>query len=444
MTLENQSAQKKSHNKEILLLLATLVFMFFVGEIFFRVYYFALDKPIAANQDELCFKELKLAKSYFSVDPNNFRYKEFWDEDQLIGLIPRKNYSNIYSGFVSGIAQNPVNVIIYREQYHNSQGLTNIEEFSLKKPKNSSVRIALFGDSFTCGAESPLKLNVGYILNQLIPNAEELNFCMIGHGIDHMYARYALESKQYFPDVVVFSVLVDDLRRPFDCSLLRPNLTISNGHLIIGPRKWATLNNFYFNYSPPKYESYFIKHILWVYDEHVRFERDIQKGIELFKVMIDELKTQTKEQNATLIFVPIIEEEPSQLEQKSYKKMLEILKEKNTNFLDLKEYLNSKKKQYGNQSFYYIRSQDHYKHFSPIGNALFAQGIKNVLELKGVVDKTSDYFFANFKDMEFIYLIPENLTLQLQGKIKVISAFETKERPEDKSFSLLREKYPQN
>ncbi len=433
-----ESNSKKTRVNNILLLIVTIILFLILGEFFFRIYYWALDVPIAANRNELCFKEMKNPKNYESVSPDNFVYKQYWEENPLIGLVPKKNFVEGQTIFLPPIGKKKLRpAVIYAVQHHNRQGLTNIEDFSFKKPKNTSIRIALFGDSFTCGSEVPLKFNVPSILKELIPNSETLNFCVLGSGIDKMYARYALESKQYGADVVLFNVLVDDLRRTSDCSLFRPNLIVSNGHLVVEKRKWKTLQDFYFNYSPPKFESYFIKHILFIYDEYTSFRRAMKKGIEIFAVMIDELKIQTKEQNAALIIAPIIQENPTQLEMETYTKMIGILKEKKVNFLDSHTFFSSQKKIYGNQSFYYTRAEDKFGHFSPIGNAVFAQGLKMVNEKAGIINSSPNYYFANFKNLELIYLIPENFSMQMQGKVRVISAFES-ENLQDNSFELLR------
>ena len=424
------STTRRTGHKEIFLLLTTTVILIIFGEIFFRVYYLVLGKTIAADQTELCFKEMKKATTYVSVSPNNFTYKSEWGEDPLIGLIPKKNHNDTDKLILDLNGKNTTGIIYFHDQ-HNAQGLTNVEEFLIKKPKNVSIRIALFGDSFTCGAELPLKFNVASVLKELIQNSEVLNFCMVGHGIDHMYARYFIESKKYAPEVVIFNILVDDIRRPFDCPLLRPNLTILNRHLVIGQRQWPTLQDFYFKYTPPRYESYFLKHILWVYNKHTRLKQDMRKGIELFGVMMDELKTQTREQNSTLIISTIIEQEPTTLEVDTYKKMLEILKEKDINFLDTAEYFALQKRIYNNQSFYYIRGKDHFKHFSAIGNAVFAQGLKNVLEILRYLPPTPYYFFANFDDWALLYFIPE-----IQGHIQVIPAFDIQPTLEDIHFHL--------
>lgn len=424
-------------SKEIILLIITLTILLILGELFFREYYLFLGKPVAANNDELCFKQMKLPQSYLSVSTEDFRYKPEWDEHPLIGLIPSKDFQYGVSTSLT-INNQIVPSKIYAAQYHNSQHLTNIEEFPLQKSKQIKIRIALFGDSFTCGSESALRFNVASVLKELIPNSEILNFCMVGQGIDTMYARYELEGKQYNPDIVIFIVLVDDLRRAFECPLFRPNLIISDNNITVGQRKWPTLQDFYFNYSLPTSESYLAKHILWVFDQQTRYQRNLQQGFELFNVMLDQLKIKTAEQVTTLIVIPLLEQEPYDFEVEFYGNMLELLHQKNILFLDSVDYLAANKKIYNNQSFYYIRAKDHYKHFSPIGNAVFAQGIKQLLEQERLVNQTPNYYFANFQNFEFIYFIPQNLTHQIEGRVKVIPAFTINNSMYDDHFILAR------
>ena len=106
-----------------------------------------------------------------------------------------------------------------------------------------------------------------------------------------------------------------------------------------------------------------------------------------------------------------------------YKKIIDLLKEKNIDFFDSQDYFIQKRKEYRNQSFYYIEETDDLGHFSPIGNALFAQQIKNLLDSKQLIPETPDYYFANFNKKTFMYFIPESPVLQLQGEMRVLSAF---------------------
>ena len=432
----DESSQKKC-GKEIILLLSTLILLFVLGEVFFRFYYWWLDKPIASDANELCLKNMKLASNYVSVQPDNFVYKHWWAEHPLIGVLPKPNYAGDDTQTFLVSLGKVKHAVVYEAQHHNSQGLTNVEEFSLKKP-NGVLRIAFFGDSFTCGSEGPLRFNVPSVLKELVPKSDVLNFCVLGMGIDTMYTRYVLEGKQYSPDVVVFNILVDDLRRAFDCPLFRPNLVVSDGHISVKPREWQSLKDFYFNYQPPIFESYFLKHLLWVFNAHTKFKHDMLNGLSLFSVMIDELKEQTAATNTTLIISAISAPNPTALEVDVYAKMVELLKQKNVSFVDSVDYFASKRVGYSNQSFYYLKEVDKLGHFSPVGNAVFAQKIKNMLEELGSIPQSPNYYFVNFKKQEFLYLIPESITLQRDGKMRMLRAFDVAGENESESAELTR------
>lgn len=429
--MEEIVSQQKHYWKEIILLLATVILLSIFAELFFRIYYWQSGKIVAADDVELCFKDMKNPKNYLSVSPDNFAFSNDFDEHPLIGVVPKKNTTARFGKILQfSKLDNKGKLghsLVYNLDYHNSQGLTNIKEFSLQKPNSIVKRIALFGDSFACGAEEPLKFNIGYVLEELVPNIEVLNFCVNGYGVDTAYARYVLESRQYSPDVIIFAVIVDDLKRVYDCPLFRPNLIISNNSLVIGERQWRSLKDFYSNYSLPKYESYFVKHILKVFDEHTKTRRKLNDGFELFKIMVDELKRKTNDENSTLIIAPLLQENPSALEIDVYNKMIELLEEKGVIFIDSVAYLNSQKKIYNNQSFYYIRAKDKLSHFSIIGNAVFAHGLKKTLESANIIQPLPDYFFANFADFGFLYFVPEDLISQANGEISLLPAFVTKD-----------------
>lgn len=108
----------------------------FLEKFFFRIYYYSIDKPVAADNTELCFKEMKNPNNYNSTNPDTFRYRSEWDEDEIIGIVPRKNYSDgqIFM-FQAEDTKKWRYAFNYGAQFHNRQGLTNVEEFSLKNPR---------------------------------------------------------------------------------------------------------------------------------------------------------------------------------------------------------------------------------------------------------------------------------------------------------------------
>lgn len=415
-------------------LLLVLLFCFILAELFFRSYYFIRGEHIAADDAELCFKTMKLDNLPTDKKNNfiNFKRIGFMEDDPLLGLVPKANYTDdsIYNVNMFGQRKK---LVIYTSTHHNSQRLTNIEEFSLEKPRGV-LRIALFGDSYTCGDEVPLRFGMSYVLKELIPKSEVLNFCVSGRGIEAMYARYILEAQKYQPDLVIFNVFVDDLQRVFDCSILTPNITVVDGRLVIGPRQYPTLKDFYEQYRAPKYESYFLKHASWVYEQKTGYRRRMARGLGLFSLILDDVQKQTRENNSTFI-VGVIQDDEHLIDdtrKEYYNKLTQLINDKKIPLLDSLHYFETKKVDYRNQSFNFIQVGErgggpHLGHFSPIGNALYAQSIKNTLEKLGVIPTTPNYYFANFGPKQPLFLIPEDVQRQLNLDVRTIIPFDIRE-----------------
>ncbi len=149
--------------------------------------------------------------NYSDVPPTDCTIPEHLPEylivDPAIGLTLKPNYTNDKIVVVNGTKR-----IYYGSHHHNSKGMNNIEEFSLAKPKNISVRIAIFGDSFTCGPDVSVIFSTANLLKEMIPNSEVLNFCVPEAGIDTMFSRYVFEARNYSPDIVIFNLAGNTVR----------------------------------------------------------------------------------------------------------------------------------------------------------------------------------------------------------------------------------------
>lgn len=419
---------KNSYKKEIILFTITLLVIFIFWELFFRGYYWHYDRHIARDENELCLKEMKLdnlpstKKKGQKINFIDFQRLGYWDDDPVLGITVKKGYTeDEYRPIkVDGILKK---FVMYDEHHYSNQGLQGLKEFSLEKPNKGSIRIALFGDSFTCGGEMPLRFGMASILETIIPGSDVLNFCVGGRGIETMYARYVYEGKKFHPDVVVFNVFVDDLRRPFGCPILTPNITVNNGTVMLGQRQWKTLKDFYQKYQLPRFESYFVKHVQWIYNQQTKYKTDMKKGLELFEHMLDGIRNE----NTTFIIGVIQQAYPSDISVNYYDQLIALLKRNNLSFLDSQEYFRTKRTAYKNQSFYFIDEEKPLGHFSVIGNALYAQALKNMLEKKGNIPKTKDYFFANFGRTRPLYLIEHDATVEKEATINKIVPYEIKD-----------------
>ena len=98
----------------------------------------------------------------------------------------------------------------------NSAGLRSQREYS-QRPPPDTVRIALFGDSFTAGAEVGDDEVWGYQLemrlNQAGLRTEVLNFGVNGYGMDQAFLRWQKIGRDYAPDMVIFGFMPIDLNR---------------------------------------------------------------------------------------------------------------------------------------------------------------------------------------------------------------------------------------
>ena len=97
----------------------------------------------------------------------------------------------------------------------NGAGLRSQREYS-QEPLPDTLRIALFGDSFTQSVlpDDQAWGNLLEIkLNQAGIRTEVLNFGVGGYGMDQAFLRYQHEGQHYSPDIVVFGFQADNLDR---------------------------------------------------------------------------------------------------------------------------------------------------------------------------------------------------------------------------------------
>ena len=98
----------------------------------------------------------------------------------------------------------------------NSVGLRSRREYS-QRPPPDTVRIALFGDSFTAGDEVGDDETWGHQLeielNQAGIRTEVLNFGVNGYGMDQAFLRWQKIGRDYAPDMVIFGFHPEDLNR---------------------------------------------------------------------------------------------------------------------------------------------------------------------------------------------------------------------------------------
>lgn len=98
----------------------------------------------------------------------------------------------------------------------NSAGIRSQRDHSLVPPSDV-LRIALFGDSFTAGDDASDDEVWGRLLELQLNNAgfrtEVLNFGVGAYGMDQAYLRWQSLGKNFQPDIVIFGLQPDNLKR---------------------------------------------------------------------------------------------------------------------------------------------------------------------------------------------------------------------------------------
>ncbi len=121
---------------------------------------------------------------------------------------------------------------------YNSSGIrSDVADYSTV-PKEGVLRIALFGDSFTEGAEVPFASSWGHYLekylNEAGVDAEVLNFGVSAYGMDQAFLRWKKDGRRFSPDLVIFGFQAENAKR--NLNLFRPFYNGRTGVIFTKPR----------------------------------------------------------------------------------------------------------------------------------------------------------------------------------------------------------------
>ena len=98
----------------------------------------------------------------------------------------------------------------------NSAGFRSRRDIN-KSPPADTLRIALFGDSFTAGDDVSDDEVWGYLLERKLKEAgiraDVLNFGVGAYGMDQAYLRWREQGKHFEPDIVIFGLQPENLKR---------------------------------------------------------------------------------------------------------------------------------------------------------------------------------------------------------------------------------------
>jgi hypothetical protein len=119
---------------------------------------------------------------------------------------------------------------------YNRQGIRvqSPERIYTENPPEGTLRLALFGDSFTNGAEVMASETWGAFAEAALRGAhggpvEVLNFGVNGYGVDQAFLRWQNTGAKYSPAIVVLGLQVENLKR--NLNLVRPLYTRTTENL---------------------------------------------------------------------------------------------------------------------------------------------------------------------------------------------------------------------
>ena len=124
--------------------------------------------------------------------------------------------------------------------FSNSKGVrtSSSRRETLQEPAPGTIRIAIFGDSFTHGDDVSYEESWGAILEDKLKqrglHAEVLNLGGLGYAIDQAFLRWRKHGKHLNPDLVVFGFQHSNIKR--NMGLIRMLYSPGTGIIFTKPR----------------------------------------------------------------------------------------------------------------------------------------------------------------------------------------------------------------
>ena len=158
----------------------------------------------------------------------------------------------------------------------NGAGLRSTREYE-RQPPADTLRIALFGDSFTAGDDASDETAWSHLLevnlNRAGIRAEVLNFGVSAYGMDQAFLRWLHDGSEYAPDIVVFGLQAENLDRnvnvfrqlihPLGPPFSKPRFVLIDGDLnvvnspAIPPQKLVETFESFANHPLSVHEAYY-------------------------------------------------------------------------------------------------------------------------------------------------------------------------------------------
>ena len=368
------------------MLAVTIAIFLLLAEWITRIYYAKNGKLVAMDEEDKCSKQLyKQISNISTINRFNPGFTSYYEYSNFTGIMPQANI-NFNELFMVNEEGSGINFIFAAEKT-NAQHMRALKNFSYEKSPGV-IRIALMGDSFTWGADVPFKYTYGSILEELVLNSEVLNFGVEGVGIDVMYLRWKYESLKFNPDVMVFTMFIDDIRRARPC-IHKPKLSRKGGNLEITNLPPPSYEEILKTYKEPKVMSYFFEHLIFKINTIGGSLKEYQNGLDILELQLNEMKLYSQREHSYFM-VLLIEAgndyKNNKLELDYIDKTKEILRKMQIPYITSKEI-------FGRERFVATDTSPfkNMGHFTPEGYGLLAQGIKNKLEKDGVIQKQKDY-----------------------------------------------------
>ncbi len=168
--------------------------------------------------------------------------------------------SQLRAGVQGYVANKEISAVIYDERLGwtyrpdsvrqagsftiNSNGIRSTRDFK-EEPPADSLRIALFGDSFTAGDDvgddEVWGRQLEIMLKEAGLKAEVLNFGVGAYGMDQAFLRWQEQGKHFAPDIVIFGLQPENLARNLNVfrqlmhgsgpPFSKPRFVVDNGEL---------------------------------------------------------------------------------------------------------------------------------------------------------------------------------------------------------------------
>ena len=159
----------------------------------------------------------------------------------------------------------------------NGSGLRSKREIS-RTPLPDTLRIALFGDSFTADDDVSDAFTWAHLLevelNRVGIRAETLNFGVGGYGMDQAYLRWRKDGPDFQPDIVVFGFQPENLDRNvnvfrhlyihgYGIPLAKPRFVLRDGKLallnspVMPPQQLLATFDAFASHPLAQYEAYY-------------------------------------------------------------------------------------------------------------------------------------------------------------------------------------------